>query len=531
MERGPFLQVPRGAAGGSAVGVRWRGAPFEGGDRGAVWYRRVSPPAGGEAGSPKAVLAHAGPEGGSSSSSSAARSWATFFSEGWRQTLFEGLVRGLGERGLGVESAVVDGNEAFFVVAKSNRTSGEGGVERPSEGEAPTASQWHIVFEEWERRDAGGDHLVMIQGLAPGEEYEYTIGGASEAWEALPEGRPTFTFRAWPAPSPKPASGGGLRCAAGGNCWRVPPADGGTWARAWVLGDCGRGGGTPRRVRDAMLRHAASDAAPEDGRAPEAPAWDVTLALGDNAYSDGGEWEHTHHFFEVYDEINARAPVMPTMGNHEGHSSDLMEGTGPYYDAFELPTKGESGGVPSGHPSYYSFDFGDIHFVSIDSENHVPYNDDKLFDWLERDLEAAQDASWRVAYFHHPPYSKGSHDSDDEWGLYKMRERLVPLLEEKRVDLVFTGHSHCYERSDLLGGLYEGSSKADEHTVARPEKVRNNENGEGGDAEEANPEEEGGGGGGAPGRGRTVGRAVSGPRWPPLQVTWRHGGEQGARGR
>jgi len=54
---------------------------------------------------------------------------------------------------------------------------------------------------------------------------------------------------------------------------------------------------------------------------------------------------------------------------------------------------------------------------------------------------------------------------------------------------VFTGHSHCYERSDLLGGLYEGSGKADEHTVARPKKVRNNEDGEGGDTEGGNLEE------------------------------------------
>jgi hypothetical protein len=127
--------------------------------------------------------------------------------------------------------------------------------------------------------------------------------------------------------------------------------------------------------------------------------------------------------------------------------------------------------VPSGHPSYYSFDFGDIHFVSIDSENHVPYNDETFFEWLEKDLEAAQSSAWRVAYFHHPPYSKGSHDSDDEWGLKKMRERLVPLLEEKRVEIVFTGHSHAYERSNLLGGLYEGSWKTDEHTKAEPEKA------------------------------------------------------------
>ena len=46
-----------------------------------------------------------------------------------------------------------------------------------------------------------------------------------------------------------------------------------------------------------------------------------------------------------------------------------------------------------------------------------------------------------------------------------------PLLEEKRVEIVFTGHSHAYERSNLLGGLYEGSWKTHEHTKAEPEKA------------------------------------------------------------
>ena len=453
------------------MGVRWRGAPWEGGDRGAVWYRRVGAAAEGEEEPAEGVAAF-----------SSEGLWARFFSDGWRRALFDGLVEGnlLAPFGLEAERAVVDGEDTVYVVAMDNATAaGPARARAVGDAGGPPRAVWHVALEDWERRDAGGDHFVRLEDLAPGAEYEYTIGAASEAWEPLPEGRPTFTFRAWPAPPPK----GGRKPSSG---------DGGTWARAWILGDCGRGGGTPRRVRDAMLRHAAQ--APRGGEADagadapfdplKSPAWDVTLALGDNAYSDGGDWEHTHHFFEVYEEVNARVPVMPTMGNHEGHSSDLMEGTGPYYDAFELPTKGESGGVPSGHPSYYSFDFGDIHFLSIDSENNVPYNDEAFFEWLEKDLEAAQSAAWRVAYFHHPPYSKGSHDSDDEWGLKKMRERLVPLLEEKRVEFVFTGHSHAYERSNLLSGLYEGSWKTDEHTVAKPEKA--------GQGEAEKEEEEGG---------------------------------------
>ena len=41
--------------------------------------------------------------------------------------------------------------------------------------------------------------------------------------------------------------------------------------------------------------------------------------------------------------------------------------TGPYFDIFSLPTKAEAGGLASGTEAYYSFDYGNIHFVVLDS--------------------------------------------------------------------------------------------------------------------------------------------------------------------
>ena len=63
-----------------------------------------------------------------------------------------------------------------------------------------------------------------------------------------------------------------------------------------------------------------------------------------------------------------------------------------------------------------------------------------------------------IAYWHHPPYTKGSHDSDDPQDsggrMQQMRERFLPVFEEYGVDLVLTGHSHSYERSMLIDGHY-----------------------------------------------------------------------------
>ncbi|MEO8348372.1 MAG: fibronectin type III domain-containing protein, partial [Acidobacteriota bacterium] len=61
---------------------------------------------------------------------------------------------------------------------------------------------------------------------------------------------------------------------------------------------------------------------------------------------------------------------------------------------------------------------------------------------------------WLIAFWHHPPYTKGSHNSDTETELIEMRQNFLPILEDYGVDLVLTGHSHSYERSFLLDGHY-----------------------------------------------------------------------------
>ena len=71
---------------------------------------------------------------------------------------------------------------------------------------------------------------------------------------------------------------------------------------------------------------------------------------------------------------------------------------------------------------------------------------------------AATEQEWLIATWHHPPYTKGSHNSDTESQLREMRENALPILEAAGVDLVLAGHSHIYERSFLLDGAYETPS-------------------------------------------------------------------------
>ena len=92
--------------------------------------------------------------------------------------------------------------------------------------------------------------------------------------------------------------------------------------------------------------------------------------------------------------------------------------------------------------------------------------------WLETDL-AESDQPWLIVAFHHPPYTRGSHNSDsrtDSGGrLFKVREQVLPLLEKAGVDLVLSGHSHMYERSHLLGCHYGTSDTLEATMLQKPQ--------------------------------------------------------------
>ena len=75
---------------------------------------------------------------------------------------------------------------------------------------------------------------------------------------------------------------------------------------------------------------------------------------------------------------------------------------------------------------------------------------------------------WTIVFWHHPPYTKGSHNSDSEIELIDMRLNFVPILEAYGVDLVLCGHSHSYERSKFIDGHYGNSRTFSDGTMVVP---------------------------------------------------------------
>ncbi len=264
---------------------------------------------------------------------------------------------------------------------------------------------------------------VLIDGLDPDTLYYYAVFDGTERLTAEGE---DFRFRT----HPKPGTERG--------------------AYFWIVGDSGTGGRQQINVHEAMIAF----------NAKHERVLDFYLHVGDMAYGSGTDKEFTDRFFEPYEKTLRNTVCWAILGNHEGKTSSGETGIGPFYDAYLCPTKAESGGLASGREAYYSFHFGKVHLIGLNSHDLDRRKNGAMADWLKADLEATH-AEWLIAYWHHPPYTKGTHDSDTEHQLVEMREQIMPILESGGVDLVFTGHSHIYERSMLIDGAYSTPTTAD----------------------------------------------------------------------
>jgi hypothetical protein len=320
------------------------------------------------------------------------------------------------------------------------------------------------VVVRW-RTDAPEVSTVRY-GPAPGDlPNAVTIAGNRRDHEVLLTGLPTHARTYYAVGTPSETFAG----ADPDHFIELPPQPGARQPlRVWVIGDSGecaqsaQGCNDAADVRDAYLGFAGAN---------PARSW---LLLGDNAYTTGTDSQYTAGFFDVYPQVSRNTLLWPAPGNHDLLSADSPSQTGPYYEAFTMPTGGEAGGVPSGTEAYYSFELGNVHFVSIDSHDTdrqapddpladvcAPGQGGAMYQWLCADL-AATSQDFIVVFWHHPPYSRGSHDSDDCGNnprMCEMRERFVPVLEEFGVDLQLAGHSHSYERSRLIDGNTGPSSE------------------------------------------------------------------------
>lgn len=281
------------------------------------------------------------------------------------------------------------------------------------------------------------EHEVRITGLTADTKYFYRFGTSTQVLQA---GSDNFFTTA-------------------------PPATTTRKMRFAAFGDCGRNdNGFQAGSLSSYLTFAGANTA------------EAMLLLGDNAYDAGTDLEYQSNYFNAYSgNILKNHQLFPAPGNHDYANSAARQADHniPYYSIFTNPSAAQCGGVASNTEAYYSWNWGNVHFLSLDSYGQENAGTTRLYDtlgaqvtWIKQDL-AANTKPWIIAYWHHPPYTMGSHNSDTEAELVNMRQNFIRILERLGVDLILCGHSHDYERSYLLNGHYgtEASFNVNTHAL------------------------------------------------------------------
>lgn len=163
----------------------------------------------------------------------------------------------------------------------------------------------------------------------------------------------------------------------------------------------------------------------------------------------GQNYQHWNNWFSAANSVINNIPEMPVQGNHETYQNNSFVSSSPqdFVNQFSVPKNG-----PSGHIGQtYSYNYGNIHFVVLDSQEdeEAPANDSFLqeqADWLDKDLQE-NTQKWTIVMFHKTPYyNKATRNNP------AVKSILTPVIEKHHVDIVFNGHDHGISRTYAING-------------------------------------------------------------------------------
>ncbi|MEO8098002.1 MAG: metallophosphoesterase [Acidobacteriota bacterium] len=191
-----------------------------------------------------------------------------------------------------------------------------------------------------------------------------------------------------------------------------------------AFGDSGTGSAEQGQIAQRLLLHDAQ----------------FILHTGDLVYPTGTWERYESLYFAYYQDLMRNAPFFPCPGNHDYYETSCI----PYRAVHSLPE--ETVAKPD-QGRYYSFDWGNAHFVSLDTNDalsEAAAGNGPMLDWLDADLRSTS-KFWRIVVMHHPAYSAGFHSTEPESKL--VRQYITPILDKYSVPLVLNGHEHSYQRS------------------------------------------------------------------------------------
>jgi hypothetical protein len=144
----------------------------------------------------------------------------------------------------------------------------------------------------------------------------------------------------------------------------------------------------------------------------------------------------------LWQPLLSNTPAYPCLGNHDWHVDPDVN----FRKEWALPN----------NEHYYSFDYGSAHFIALDTADGFLYDQANQLAWLRADLTASRGRyAWTFVYYHHPlltcTYKSNIPD---------LAALIFPILAEFKVDMVFNGHAHTYERSyPLVNGVPQNQTQ------------------------------------------------------------------------
>lgn len=246
-------------------------------------------------------------------------------------------------------------------------------------------------------------YTAALTGLEPGSAYEYRAGyeGSRTGWHKLPAAQPD-SFKALIFPDSQSSDYSG---------WR-------------------------KLAQTAYSKN-------------EDAAFFINMGdLVDNGY-DFSQWRA---WFNSVAPMIENIPFAPVMGNHETYTRDWKVGMPtPYLTLFNLPENGTG----ANKNQYYSFDYGDVHFVVLNTQTDemADFNPDLMqqqLNWLRSDLAGTQ-SKWKIVLMHKDILRYAFTDRPNNFDPASIQftpwaQQLMPVFEEYNVDAVLTAHLHTYRR-------------------------------------------------------------------------------------
>ena len=277
-----------------------------------------------------------------------------------------------------------------------------------------------LLSEVWLNPIQTNEHVVTLTNLVPGTRYFYRVASGTNVSDRAIS--PIFSFQS------------------------APPA-GADFSFA-LLGDSGYG--STAQLQVAQLLQSLNP--------------NLVLHAGDIIYGHFTAGRADTRLLSIYGEQQRSTPYFFTIGNHDLYAHPTL-GDLDYLDTFYLPTNDATG-----TEHYYSFDYGDAHFVSLfvplfsqfpqhilaapSAENP---NGSRQYQWLTNDL-ARSSKPWKFLFFHVPIRTSSAHRFDDydangSIDGEDLQRILLPVVKKYGVQMIMNGHDHAYERFHPVNGM------------------------------------------------------------------------------